>query len=205
MFLAAFTSALQVYLQAVHRKTAWLSRDFPSTCPHAEQRWLVWCGLIFSTLPGALFSRRPTSRPHGTLKKASAAAGTFDLLGFTHYWGRSWRGFWVVKRRTASDRMHRALHRIGVWCRRHYHRPIAEQQQTLGPQLRGHYAYYGITGNREMLARFRYAVVRLWQKWLGRRQRHGYFSWADFTELLKRFPLPPVRVVHSVYRLAAKP
>ena len=64
MFLAAFTSALQVYLQAVHRKTAWLSRDFPSTCPHAEQRWLVWCGLIFSTLPGALFSRRPTSRPH---------------------------------------------------------------------------------------------------------------------------------------------
>ena len=41
MFLAAFTSALQVYLQAVHRKTAWLSRDFPSTCPHAEQRWLV--------------------------------------------------------------------------------------------------------------------------------------------------------------------
>ena len=64
LFLAAFTSALQVYLQAVHRKTAWLSRDFPSTCPHAEQRWLVWCGLIFSTLPGALFSRRPTSRPH---------------------------------------------------------------------------------------------------------------------------------------------
>ena len=64
MFLAAFTSALQVYPQAVHRKTAWLSRDFPSTCPHAEQRWLVWCGLIFSTLPGALFSRRPTSRPH---------------------------------------------------------------------------------------------------------------------------------------------
>ena len=23
--------------------------------------------------------------------------GTFDLLGFTHYWGRSRRGYWVVK------------------------------------------------------------------------------------------------------------
>jgi group II intron reverse transcriptase/maturase len=149
--------------------------------------------------------RRPTVRPPDTTGKASSAAGTFDLLGFTHYWGRSWRGFWVVKRRTASDRMRRALHRISVWCRRHYHRPLGEQQRTLGQQLRGHYAYYGITGNSPLLACFRNGVVRLWRKWLGRRQRHGYFSWAQFTALLKRFPLPPVRVVHSVYRLAAKP
>ncbi|OOO00898.1 MAG: hypothetical protein USCGTAYLOR_02906 [Chromatiales bacterium USCg_Taylor] len=26
---------------------------------------------------------------------------SFDLLGFTHYWGRSLKGHWVVKRRTA--------------------------------------------------------------------------------------------------------
>jgi hypothetical protein len=41
MFLTAFTSALQAYPQAVHWKMAWLSRDFRSTFPHAEQRWLV--------------------------------------------------------------------------------------------------------------------------------------------------------------------
>jgi len=41
MFLAAFTSAWQAKPQAVHTKRAWLSRDFPSTCPHAEHRWLV--------------------------------------------------------------------------------------------------------------------------------------------------------------------
>jgi hypothetical protein len=63
MFLAAFTSALQAKPQAVHVKHAWLSRDFLSTCPHAEQRWLVKCGLIFSTRPGAFSSRRRTSRP----------------------------------------------------------------------------------------------------------------------------------------------
>jgi len=55
MFLAAFTSALQAKPQAVHRKPAWLSRDSGSTCLHAEQRWLVNAGLIFSTRPGALF------------------------------------------------------------------------------------------------------------------------------------------------------
>jgi hypothetical protein len=38
MFLAAFTSALQAKPQAVHTKRGWLSRDFASTCPHAERR-----------------------------------------------------------------------------------------------------------------------------------------------------------------------
>ena len=61
MFLAAFTSAWQAYPQAVHRKTAWLSRDFGSTRPHAEHCWLVNAGLIFSTtfrlaaIPSSLF------------------------------------------------------------------------------------------------------------------------------------------------------
>jgi hypothetical protein len=63
MFLAAFTSALQAKLQAVHRKTAWLSREFPSTCPHAEQRWLVYAGLTLSTRPRVFSSRRRTSDP----------------------------------------------------------------------------------------------------------------------------------------------
>ena len=34
-----------------------------STCPHAEHRWLVNAGLIFSTRPGALSSSRRTSSP----------------------------------------------------------------------------------------------------------------------------------------------
>src|SRR5512135_2592328 len=64
MLMAAFTSALLAYPQAVHRKTAWLSRDLGSTCPHAEHRWLVNAALTFSTRPGAFCSSRRTSRPH---------------------------------------------------------------------------------------------------------------------------------------------
>ena len=63
MFLAAFTSALQAKPQAVQTKRAWLSRDFASTCPHAEQRWLLNAGLTFSTRPRALFSSLRTSNP----------------------------------------------------------------------------------------------------------------------------------------------
>src|SRR5437879_3138486 len=53
MFLAAFTSALSAYPQAVQQKVAWLSRLSAATCPHAEHCWLVYAGLTFSTRPGA--------------------------------------------------------------------------------------------------------------------------------------------------------
>jgi hypothetical protein len=51
MLTAAFTSALPAKPQAVHRNTAWLSREPRSTRPHAEHRWLVNAGLTFSAIP----------------------------------------------------------------------------------------------------------------------------------------------------------
>jgi group II intron reverse transcriptase/maturase len=131
--------------------------------------------------------------------------GTFDLLGFTHYWGRSLKGNWVVKRKTARSRLTRAIRKIAEWCRWHRHEPIGEQQQTLCQKLRGHYAYYGITGNAIALSQFRTAVVRCWRKWLSRRNRERSLDWATYNRLLERYPLPAVRVVHSVYTHAAKP
>ncbi len=131
--------------------------------------------------------------------------GSFDLLGFTHYWGQSRRGFWVVKRKTAQDRLSRALKRIAQWCRLNRHQPLAEQHQTLGQKLRGHFAYFGITGNGSALSRFRAAVVGIWKQWLARQRRCGFLSWIVYSRILKRFPLPPAVVVHSVYRRAGKP
>ena len=131
--------------------------------------------------------------------------GTFDLLGFRHYWAVSRRGFWVVKQKTAASRYRRALKTIAQWCRRHRHQPIAEQHRTLGQKLRGHFAYYGITGNARALQRFRDFVARIWRRWLSRRtSSRGILSWSRFRALLQRFPLPPPVVVHSVYRRTAK-
>src|SRR5713226_5979295 len=50
--------------------------------------------------------------------------GTFDLLGFTHYWAKSRKGYWVVKQKTATDRFSRAVARIERWCRTHRHMPV---------------------------------------------------------------------------------
>jgi RNA-directed DNA polymerase len=66
---------------------------------------------------------------------------------------------------------------------------------------RGHFAYYGITGNGEALEQFREEVKRLWHKWLDRRtRRRGGMTWERFNQLIRRrFPFPPARVVHSIY------
>jgi len=131
--------------------------------------------------------------------------GTFDLLGFTHFWGRSRKGTWVVKRRTAADRLQRAIKKIAAWCRVNRHLPIPEQHQTLSQKLLGHCGYYGITGNGEALQRFRDAVLGFWRKWLSRRSRGRSLSWDQFNLLLKRYPLPAALVIHSVCRPLANP
>lgn len=130
---------------------------------------------------------------------------SFDLLGFTHYWGRSRQGNWVVKRKTSRKRLSRALRAINEWCRGHRHRLLAEQQNTLSQKIRGHCAYYGITGNALSLTRYRQWVVRLWRKWLGRRNRERTMTWERFERLLARYPLPQAIAIHSTYRPAANP
>jgi RNA-directed DNA polymerase len=133
--------------------------------------------------------------------KDGEAAGTFDFLGFTHYWGKSMRGSWVLKRKTAQGRLTRGLQGIRQWCRRNRHKKVREQFDVLKRKLEGHYAYYGITGNGPWLEHFREEVKKIWGKWLSRRSRSRKGKpWEWFDALIKQhFLFPPARVVHSIY------
>jgi group II intron reverse transcriptase/maturase len=88
----------------------------------------------------------PQAHDSETEDRESPETGTFDFLGFTHYWGRSLRGVWVVKRKTAKSRLKRALAALSEWCRKNLHLALREQHQKLTQKLRGHYGYYGIIG-----------------------------------------------------------
>jgi len=127
---------------------------------------------------------------------------SFDMLGLTHFWGRSRKGRWVVKRKTAATRLSRALKRLSLWCRQNRHRSVGDQQRALNRKLRGHYNYYGITGNARALVRFGRATEKIWRKWLSRRSRTACLNWERFRRLLEHYPLTPPRVVHSIYRVA---
>lgn len=122
--------------------------------------------------------------------------GTFDMLGFTHYWGKSKRGHWVVKQKTAMSRMRRGLKALNVWCRRHRHAPLPWQALRLNRHLLGQYGYYGVCGNYECLRRYRSRLLRIWHQWLGRRSQKGYLPWDAFERLLARYPLARPRIRH---------
>ncbi len=122
---------------------------------------------------------------------------TFNFLGFTHYWGKSQKGNWVVKRKTQKERFTRAVAQIAVWCKAHRHDPLPYQQQMLNSKLRGHYNYYGITPNSRSITNFWEQVKRIWMKWLNRRSRTPHLNWIKFNLLLKRYPLEKPRIYHS--------
>ena len=126
--------------------------------------------------------------------------GTFDFLGFTHYWCIARNGRWVLKRKTAKDRLRRSLTAINRWCGVHRHTSVAESHRMLVWKLRGHRAYYGITGNARSLASFSFHVVHIWQKWLNRRSQKRAMPWKRFLRLLARYPLPRMTVRHSATR-----
>jgi hypothetical protein len=143
----------------------------------------------------------PFARPRkGSGKQEPAEPSTFDFLGFTDYWGKTRKGGFVVRRKTARKRIRRSLKAIRQWMPKNRHLRVGEQWKALVQKLRGHFGCYGITGNGNQLERFREEVKRLWHKWLDRRSRkHGGMSWQRFSELMRRFPFPPATVVHSIY------
>ena len=132
-------------------------------------------------------------RPHHDTSREDRP-GTFDFLGFTHYWERTLRGGWAVKRKTAKGRFNRSLTSMARWCREHRHLPIEEQWVALTSKLRGHYAYYAIIGNMARVSSFVYHVRRAWHKWLSRRSDKARILWERFSELEQRYPLPPARL-----------
>jgi group II intron reverse transcriptase/maturase len=162
-------------------------------------------GLTVHPTKTKLVSFRPPSSKTKDRNGPDDRPGTFDLLGFTHYWARSKNGYWVVKLKTAADRFSRAVRNIDLWCQLNRHLPLDEQHKKLSEKLRGHYAYYGVTGNSGSLTRFRHEVGARWRKWLNRRNRIRSLDWRKFYVILQHYPLAPVRTARSTLRHAANP
>ena len=129
--------------------------------------------------------------------------GTFDFLGFTHYWGKTRKGGFCIRKKTASKKLCRGLKAIHAWCKKHRHKKLVWQHQRICQKLQGHYAYYGVTGNYASLAAFRHHALRIWRYWLNRRSRkRDGMSWERFYSLLRnrQFHIPVARIVHKWQR-----
>ena len=125
---------------------------------------------------------------------------TFDFLGFTWYWRRTPKGGWVVACKTRRARLSRAIRSVYDWCRSHRHWPIQEQHAALTRRVRGHYNYFGVSGNTRCLKALDWHVTRAWHKWLNRRSQRARLNWERFGDLLRDFPLPRPRVVVNLWK-----
>ncbi len=134
-------------------------------------------------------ARREGRKPH-----------TFDFLGFTHYAGRSRQGNSVLGRRTSRKKFHKACREILTWLKQVRNlRRLSEIWTQLAAKLRGHYGYYGVSGNYRMIRNFGYVVIRAVQKWLTRRSQRRDFTWKRLNDYLKHYPLPRPRIVYRMY------
>jgi group II intron reverse transcriptase/maturase len=124
--------------------------------------------------------------------------GTFDVLGLTHDWTRSRRGYWGIKRRTAKKRLRRAMRAGWHWCRTHRHDPLRAPYRQLCQKLRGYDQYDGLRGNYRKLEAFYRSVERAWRFWLSRRGGPRTIRWEPFAPLRTELPLPTPRIVHSI-------
>jgi hypothetical protein len=111
-------------------------------------------------------------------------------------WGRSRKGQPVVRQVTAKERFARTLKAFHQQCRRMRHWSLPEQHRRLTQMLRGHFAYFGISGNSDRLTALRFQVRGCWRKWLLRRSAERHLPWAAFARIAARFPLPLPVLVH---------
>jgi len=124
--------------------------------------------------------------------------GTFDFLGFTHYWGKTRQGYWIIKRKTIQKKKLRSIKRLWKWCKENRHLPLEEQYQKLSQKLRGHYQYYGIINNYRQMEVVYYQAIKGWKYWLNRRSRERDMKWEKFEKVLKDYLLPKPRIIHKL-------
>ena len=116
---------------------------------------------------------------------------TFDFLGFTHYcthWSGS--GRFRLGRVTARKKFRAKLAELTQWLRQSRTLPTRELWVTFCAKLRGHYAYYGVTGNSQGIGRFGHEAKGLLLKWLNRRGGQRQMTWEKLNLMNRLLPLP---------------
>jgi group II intron reverse transcriptase/maturase len=121
---------------------------------------------------------------------------SFVFLGFEFRWGLSRKKKPLVKMRTAKMKFRLALAAMTKWIRKDRHlSDMVDIMDTFSAKLQGHFNYYGVSGNIDMLSSFYYHACHIVFKWLNRRSQRKSYNWHGFTELLKQFYVPRPRII----------
>ena len=129
---------------------------------------------------------------------------TFDFLGFTHYWDKNRNGKFKLGRKTSRKKFITKCKDMNQWLKKIRNKEkTKEWWKTLRSKLRGHFQYYGVSGNYKWIDNYYKETMRLLHKWLNRRSQKRKMSWEKFNNYLTHYPLPRPRIRHNFYTLSA--
>jgi hypothetical protein len=123
---------------------------------------------------------------------------TFDFLGITHYCATGRDGKFKVGRQTSRKKFNLKVKEMNAWLKKiRNFLPLEQIWTTLKQKLRGHFQYFGITGNFRKIANYYHHVNKLVFKWLNRRSQRKSFTWPEFVKYRSKYPLPQPKIYHS--------
>jgi len=144
------------------------------------------------------FSFGPFEKCNASQQKRKA--NIFTFLGFTHYCDKSRMGNFKVGRKTSRKKFVAKCKEMNRWLRLIRNRTKTKLWwRTLAAKLRGHFQYYGVSGNTTGVRMFYSNVLRMVRKWLNRRSQKRKMSLEKFFNYLEHYPLPKPRLVHNFY------
>ena len=119
----------------------------------------------------------------------------FTFLGFTHYCGKTQKGYFKVKRRTSRKKLGQSLRQFTLWARTA--RTVLRKGQMLRQariRVHGYLNYYAITDNAERCSYYVYRTKRILFKWLNRKSQRRAYTWPSFAQALACIGWPTVRI-----------
>ncbi len=135
-------------------------------------------------------------------RRENKRTATFNFLGFTHFCDRTRKGGFKVGRVTDRKRFRAKIKETVGWLKKVRNLLTGKEiWRVLSAKLRGHFQYYGVSGNYQGMKRFYFLTVRAAYRWLNRRSQKKSFNWEEFREYLRNYPLPKPKIFHNFYTL----
>lgn len=134
------------------------------------------------------------------LKRNQDKPNTFDFLGFTHYCSKTRDGRFAIKVKTNRKKFTNSLKAFTLWIKAMRNRYLLKDLwKSIALKLKGHYNYYGLSGNFESIKSYYEYVRQIIFKWTNRRSQKKSWNWDEFNKYLITYPLPKPKLTYVLY------
>ena len=119
----------------------------------------------------------------------------FVFLGFEYRWQTARSGKPLVRLKTSKKKYKLAVQAVKSWIRTNRSSRIKDLMKTYKAKLQGHWNYYGVCGNFNMLRRFYWVANRLIFKWINRRSQRKSYNWDGYMEMISFYKIPTPKII----------